>query len=232
MIMRRIEYEPGYLFPGTRLTYRGDASDRINPGGKKKRRVICECSCDGNTKTYVVGSIRDGFTKSCGCLKREMTYVHGYAARNHPLYNRWGNMRTRCNNPNAANYHRYGGRGITVCPEWDNSFRAYAEWIVDNLGWPPNSKSQLDRKDNDGNYEHGNVQWSTVRGNANNRECSSDHPNVTVSRVTGRKAYAVRVHVYGCIRDTRADAQKLVEKFHAEFADDLARMAIWLDEAA
>lgn len=237
MIMPKIiKYEPGYHFPGTRLTYVGEASPHITSGGNKKRQILCECSCDGNTKSYLISSLRTGNTRSCGCFKRESlakeVIVHGYSTVNHPLHHRWAGMKYRCTNPNDERYHRYGGRGITFCPEW-SSFKNYAEWIVENIGWPPNdAKSQLDRIDNNGNYEPGNMRWVTNRFNVNNRECSTDHPNVKVMRESNRKAYSVNVHMSGCYRDTKAEVQKLVEKFHAEFGDDLARMANWLDEAA
>lgn len=73
-------------------------------------------------------------------------------------------MRDRCNNPNNPAYQNYGGRGIKVCDDWGNSFISYYEYV----GIQPSSMS-LDRIDNDGNYEPGNVRWATNTIQAINR---------------------------------------------------------------
>lgn len=74
------------------------------------------------------------------------------------IYRIWVNMKTRCHNPNTAEYHRYGGRGITVCAEWakfENFYRDMAQGYSDDL--------TLDRIDNDGNYEPSNCRWATMQ---------------------------------------------------------------------
>ena len=94
-----------------------------------------------------------------------MNYKHG--GRHTRLYNIWRSMRQRCNNPKASNYGRYGGRGITVCQEW-NSFIAFSDWAYMN-GYCENLT--LDRIDNMGNYEPTNCQWvSYVVQNRNRRD--------------------------------------------------------------
>ncbi len=84
------------------------------------------------------------------------------------LYQVWHMIRQRCNNPNARNYHNYGGRGIKICPEWDNSYKAFAEY----LGPRPSRGHSVDRIDNDGNYEPGNVRWATREEQNNNKRNS------------------------------------------------------------
>lgn len=82
----------------------------------------------------------------------------------HPLYKRWMSMRNRCNNPNHNGYHNYGGRGISVCAEWDD-FSAFVSWSEAN-GWEPGLV--LDRTDVNGNYEPSNCRWITQKRNCNN----------------------------------------------------------------
>jgi hypothetical protein len=78
------------------------------------------------------------------------------------MYDRWQNMRRRCSNPKHAQYPNYGARGIKVCERWDKSFLDFLTDITATIGLPPTPKHTLDRTDNDGNYEPGNVRWATM----------------------------------------------------------------------
>ena len=82
------------------------------------------------------------------------------------LYRVWKNLRNRCNNPRAVKYHRYGGRGIHICKEWDN-YITFREWAIEN-GYGPSL--QIDRINNDGDYEPSNCRFVTNKQNANNRD--------------------------------------------------------------
>ena len=139
---------------------------------------ICRCSCGKNTA--VLGChLRDGHTRSCGCLQEEVakelaydlhriTLRHGESfdgPRPSKEYNTWHMMQQRCTNPNAINYSYYGGRGITICERWFNSFENF---LID-VGRAPSPKHSIDRIDVNGNYEPGNVQWTTASWQAKNR---------------------------------------------------------------
>ncbi|MFI5064092.1 MAG: hypothetical protein ACHP9Z_08965 [Streptosporangiales bacterium] len=112
-------------------------------------------------------------TGSCGCRNRERSaeraternLSHGLAR--HPLYDCWRNMLDRCESPADPGYANYGARGIQVCPEW-HDVAAFAGWIEANLGPRPQGMT-LDRINNDGNYEPGNLRWATHSEQARNQ---------------------------------------------------------------
>lgn len=76
--------------------------------------------------------------------------------RDKTLWSKWQCMKQRCSNPNDISYKYYGGRGISVCEEWKNSYQAFCEWAMNN-GY--NTGLSLDRIDNDKNYCPENCRW-------------------------------------------------------------------------
>jgi hypothetical protein len=85
------------------------------------------------------------------------------------IYGIWRTMKSRCEHSNDQAFHNYGKRGITVHPDWSQSYVAFRDWIYTNLGERPSRQYSLDRIDTNGNYEPGNVRWSTRAEQARNK---------------------------------------------------------------
>ena len=126
---------------------------------------LCKCDC-GRESIVRTNSLRAGATKSCGCGIVEATRARAtkYSIRNMRLYHVWYGMINRCQDPKSKFYHRYGGRGISVCEEW-HDYEAFARWALCN-GYKEGLS--IDRTDNDGNYDPNNCRWTTMKVQHNN----------------------------------------------------------------
>lgn len=137
---------------------------------------LCRCDC-GVEKEFQVAHVRTGNSKSCGCMRlqlmREGNTIHGMSRTIE--YSIWGGMIDRCYNPNSGNYRHWGDRGIVVCDRWRDSFEAFLE----DMGKRPSPTHSIDRINNDGNYEPGNVRWATPSEQARNTR-SSKTKNIIV----------------------------------------------------
>ena len=126
----------------------------------------CKCDC-GNLRKVTRCALISGTTKSCGCLKGERgkAFLTTHGMNNTRLYHIHENMKQRCLNPNTPKFKDYGGRGVKVCEEW-NTFELFKEWAYSN-GYK--EELELDRVNNDGNYEPSNCRWATRKQQTRNK---------------------------------------------------------------
>ena len=208
---------------------------KANASGNKYRVGIYHCpSCKLESELYT-HNVKIQFKKSklsgispvcmkCTLVQRNTT--HGKSKT--PAYSRWLAMKGRCTNPDYPNYKRWGGRGITICDEWEHSFETFEKWFLlqhFEKGY------ELDRKDNDGNYCPENCRLIPKYENARNREDSAKKHskyryivwnkdkerwfvNVPIPNVKGKRKYL------GLFHDEEEAQQKIVE-FIATFDNDL-----------
>jgi hypothetical protein len=141
-------------FLGVRRNRKGHVAETI-------WRVECDC---GVRRTMSSGSLAEA--ASCGCIRKERfaakLFKHGACATR--TYSSWKAMIARCTNPKNSMFYLYGGRGVTVCQRWRESFSAF----IEDMGERPAGKT-LDRKDSNLGYEPGNCEWSTPREQQLNR---------------------------------------------------------------
>lgn len=138
------------------------------PKGRIMHYWKCECEC-GKIVTVQEQHLITGHTNSCGCFHKERAQevktIHGYSPRGeyNSTHAAWKDMKTRCHNSNRPGYNNYGGRGITVCDRWKNSFNNFLE----DMGDRPKGKS-LDRINNEEGYSPDNCRWATIKEQSRN----------------------------------------------------------------
>ena len=141
----------------------------ISFAGIKNRRAywLCECEC-GNQSEILGSNLRNGNSKSCGCLKHDLNILRStkHNLSRSRIYQIWADMKQRCYNAKEIEYIRYGARGITVCDEWINSFEKFNTWAMAN-GY--REDLTIDKIDNYKGYSPDNCRWITIREQGANR---------------------------------------------------------------
>jgi hypothetical protein len=147
----------------------------LRSSGKRKKMHICRCDC-GNEIKVEGGNLSSGNTTRCNncAIKTRAShrFKHGHSLLminqgtvESKCYYTWQAMKQRCYNEKESRYARYGGRGISVCWEWIDSYESF----LSDMGLPPTMEHQIDRVDNDGNYNKSNCRWVSRQENANNK---------------------------------------------------------------
>lgn len=175
----------------------------------------CRCSC-GGTAFAGIADLELGKVRSCGCLRREVVsaknMTHGHTSifrdesgKRSKVYQIWKSMIKRCHTPTDKGYEGYGGRGISVCDRWRESFQNF----LADMGEPPHGMS-IDRENNDGNYEPGNCRWETITTQNNNTRANTilDTPNGQLTMSQFAKLHSLK---YMRLRDAVARGEAMID---------------------
>ncbi len=160
----------------------------IEGSDKSGHRIFaCECDC-GGAKSILGTNLKRGQSKSCGCIQRELKVqrntTHGQSSS--PEHITWMHMNHRCRDMEDS---RYGGRGITVCPDWADSFEVF----LADMGTRPFPRAQIDRIDNNKGYSPDNCRWVDAATNCNNRRSNVNMTNGGITLTI--KQWAIRCGV-------------------------------------
>ena len=162
----------------TKITQYPNRPDSIG-----QRYCLCECRC-GGIKEFSLNNVKHGLSKSCGCKP----YENANPYLNTKIYRTYSGMKDRCHYKNTESYKNYGGRGITVCDRWKESFHNFLE----DMGQPPTDEHSIDRIDNDGNYELDNCRWATQKQQMNNTRLTGKLTARNLAKLTGYSGERVR----------------------------------------
>ncbi|HEY8560533.1 MAG TPA: hypothetical protein VIL74_09160 [Pyrinomonadaceae bacterium] len=152
------------------------AADSLDKRNKTAWLCVCEC---GTQKVIRQSHLRTGIAKSCGCQRQisRVIKLTKHGASRSITYNSWLAMKQRCLNPKHKKYKNYGGRGITICERWLDSF----EYFLADMGERPSSSHTIDRINHDGNYAPENCRWLLQ---ANQQRNKSDNRLITINGET------------------------------------------------
>lgn len=192
----KIIYTPNQIING--LVFIRETEPYINPKTKvETRKALFKCFCGNEFETHI-NRLKSGHASSCGCFRsftsKENNSTHGLSK--HPLYKVREGMKARCLVITHHAYARYGGRGIKICDEWLNDFKAFYDWAIAN-GYEQGL--QIDRINNDGNYEPSNCRFVTPKVNIRNqsttkldwkkvneiRKLKRENPKTTLIQISG-----------------------------------------------
>ena len=153
----------------------------------KIRMIMAECPLCEKPYRVSAANIKKGTSSKCrSCYDKNRSKKHGEC--NSKLYMVWSSMKARCTNPNSKDFPRYGGRGVMVCPEWNDNYKSFSLWAKSN-GYREGLK--IDRRNNDGIYEPNNCRWVTQEIQSRNtikimKTNTSGYRGVFLAKSTGK----------------------------------------------
>lgn len=191
-------------YTGTKFGRLTITAEAATSGQMRKVEATCEC---GKRAIFFLKNLKNGHTQSCGCRHIEIMTRHGNSTRSitSPEYVCWASMRSRCSNENNLAFPNYGGRGISVCSQWDKDFSVFLR----DMG-PRTKGTSIDRIDVNGDYEPGNCRWATKKMQVNNTRVNvflehdgrrmtmaqwAEHLDTSVKRIAYRVEHGWPIHM-------------------------------------
>lgn len=216
--MKLLKYGYNYLRGDYMLELIKELGMKETSQGRNRRIVLAKCTLCGKELEMRKDTFK--VSKSCGCI-RKITAPQNSRSKTHGLsktviYSRWNGIKERCYNPNNDRYHRYGGRGIVMCNQWKDDFLSFYNWCVENNF---NENLQIDRIDNDGNYEPENCKLSTIK-----QQCRNRSTNVIVEYNGEKMTITEAAEKSGIDHKTLFIRYKRGDKGHDLFRDNNKRV--------
>jgi hypothetical protein len=165
--MYKIEYQKGDIVGDYGVIFIEELPSHRYPNGKPARVAKFKCPYDGNVFETNIEHIKRNIIKSCGCYRSRFSVNAKHGMYKTRLYKRWLSIKRRCFNKYEKSFKNYGGRGITLYKEWVSDFPKFREYIL-SIGWEEDTNKDIDRIDNDGNYEPNNLRLVSRSINAQN----------------------------------------------------------------
>jgi len=171
------------------LIFIKDAGWKHKPCGMKDRLGLFLCKC-GNETIVRIDKAKSNKIQSCGCSHKRIN------SNNTLIVSKWHQIKQRCYNPLHNKYHLYGGRGITIFGPWINDPNLFVQYVVKLPGYK--KYPSLDRINNDGNYEPGNLRWTTFQVQSANRGKQKNNTSGFIGISHNNKGWTARIKINRC----------------------------------